>query len=948
MATIKRVQGNRLELAIPLQTETMTPSGKVVADYIVPEGAEVRVLLVSAWKNLAFVPTSVSGNLVTVVDNGTLPTGKYAVEVRIKEADGTPLRSKYCNIIEVCDCNDGVTTQYDDFIEGSVQLDAQVFYFAKGDKGDKGDAFTWEDFTEEEILLLQKPAQDKANEVTELQEQWTEAEAQRSQAETLRQQAEQGREQAEGARQTTFLQNEQQRQTTFETNEQARQEAERQREAAEDGRENAEEQRNTSERQRQTNEQSRNDAEALREQAENKRQQDTQTAINNAEQATLEAENVNARLSSDGGVVILTITNRQGYQTSKEVGFRIAKTYPNVAAMNADLANVEEGRFVMIAGSTEDVDTGKLYVRGASAFTFITDLSGAQGIKGDTGNGIASVTLNADYTLTIVFTDGTSTTTTSIRGEKGDPFTYDDFTPEQITELQRPATEAADKMKKEVQTLIVNTDAVLGAKDIPQFDETESYAIGDFVMKDGKLYKFLAGHAPGAWNPQEVRQTNLVTEVDNMVKSDYEEVIIDLKTETGDPLPNVEVVVTVEGEQSGRNLTTDAHGRCTTNVQKGLEYTVSCANVPNYLPVTDIVRRASLSTRYITVTYAEDDTLTREAVKITVGYSDQTLPKATWVRISYGGENYQLALNDENVAETTVRLGTVYTVSFEDIDGYKTPSSQTYTASLHGTRNINVSYVAPVAGLKWLMTNNTERELNDVSDLERINGDIFGLIVQTSDLMAAGCSFVIPLPFLLTQSATGTGQWLSANVTVPQLNYFDSAAAALADFDGDANCAAIEQFITEKKAEGTNYTSSMVSNCRGRVGGAPSFDDTKDYEAGDYVVYRNHLHLFQVNHAAGPWVDGETEQMTGFLMPDGVVRKCFSPAFAQIYAFRLLRNKVNEFTTSVFGIGSCNIASGTWWCSTQYSANYGVILFNGGFYNNGKYYYCNLLPILAY
>lgn len=138
MATIKRVQGNRLELVIPLQTETMTPSGKVVADYNVPEGAEVRVLLVSAWKNLAFVPTSVSGNLVTVVDNGTLPTGKYAVEVRIKEADGTPLRSKYCNIIEVCDCNDGVTTQYDDFIEGSVQLDAQVFYFAKGDKGDDG------------------------------------------------------------------------------------------------------------------------------------------------------------------------------------------------------------------------------------------------------------------------------------------------------------------------------------------------------------------------------------------------------------------------------------------------------------------------------------------------------------------------------------------------------------------------------------------------------------------------------------------------------------------------------------------------------------------------------------------------------------------------------------------------------------------------------------------
>ena len=60
----------------------------------------------------------------------------------------------------------------------------------------------------------------------------------------------------------------------------------------------------------------------------------------------------------------------------------------------------------------------------------VTDVDGAKsalipkGAKGDTGNGIASVTLNADYTLTVVFTDGTSWTSGSIRGErgpKGDP-----------------------------------------------------------------------------------------------------------------------------------------------------------------------------------------------------------------------------------------------------------------------------------------------------------------------------------------------------------------------------------------------------------------------------------------------------------------------------------------------------------------------------------------------
>lgn len=56
-------------------------------------------------------------------------------------------------------------------------------------------------------------------------------------------------------------------------------------------------------------------------------------------------------------------------------------------------------------------------------------LDGEKGDKGDkgdtgntgaTGNGINSITLNQDYTLTIVCTDGTSYTTDSIRGAKGD------------------------------------------------------------------------------------------------------------------------------------------------------------------------------------------------------------------------------------------------------------------------------------------------------------------------------------------------------------------------------------------------------------------------------------------------------------------------------------------------------------------------------------------------
>lgn len=53
--------------------------------------------------------------------------------------------------------------------------------------------------------------------------------------------------------------------------------------------------------------------------------------------------------------------------------------------MNADVNNVPEGSFVLIASNTEDVDNSKLYVKNASEFVYLSDLSGAQGLKGDKG-----------------------------------------------------------------------------------------------------------------------------------------------------------------------------------------------------------------------------------------------------------------------------------------------------------------------------------------------------------------------------------------------------------------------------------------------------------------------------------------------------------------------------------------------------------------------------------
>jgi hypothetical protein len=102
-------------------------------------------------------------------------------------------------------------------------------------------------------------------------------------------------------------------------------------------------------------------------------------------------------------------------------GSNTIKDYIN----NTLLPQLEQGYVSSIArtsgdGSAGSTDTYTISFHDGTAITF--DIyNGVDGAKGDTGNGIASVSLNEDYTLTINFTNGdTYTTPVPIRGEKGD------------------------------------------------------------------------------------------------------------------------------------------------------------------------------------------------------------------------------------------------------------------------------------------------------------------------------------------------------------------------------------------------------------------------------------------------------------------------------------------------------------------------------------------------
>lgn len=137
--TLHWVQGNTVNFAIPLQQETQTPQGKVVEDYYPAVDDVVTVSMCGKYLSTQ-IPCTVDGNVVIANDNGTLKVDVYGVEIRIKKADGTNLRSMWDTQVQIHKTNDGVLTEWDDFVAPDSQsLDAAIFFFAKGDKGDKGD-----------------------------------------------------------------------------------------------------------------------------------------------------------------------------------------------------------------------------------------------------------------------------------------------------------------------------------------------------------------------------------------------------------------------------------------------------------------------------------------------------------------------------------------------------------------------------------------------------------------------------------------------------------------------------------------------------------------------------------------------------------------------------------------------------------------------------------------
>ena len=262
------------------------------------------------------------------------------------------------------------------------------------------------------------------------------AEAIRQEEETQRQKDEQSRRKAESAREQSyadaeerrdelFVQREEQRQNAYEIAEQARQDKEAIRERQEATRVNQEEQ----------------------------RQSTFEVAMRNVDAATTLATETAEHPTKPGDDFYMYVWDpgTKSYSKTnifiKGEGFSIYKTYETIALMNADAANVPDGRFVLISNdNVDDPDNAKLYVKDSGVFRFLVDMSGAIGFTGKTPQlEIGTVTNGGNMSaasVSIVRTgtdaDGNPTYAINLALPM---VSYDDLTEAQKKELQKPTTD---------------------------------------------------------------------------------------------------------------------------------------------------------------------------------------------------------------------------------------------------------------------------------------------------------------------------------------------------------------------------------------------------------------------------------------------------------------------------------------------------------------------------
>ena len=150
-------------------------------------------------------------------------------------------------------------------------------------------------------------------------------------------------------------------------------------------------------------------------------------AASSANSAALSANDAGASAESASQSAVSASESADSAEASAQSASQSAQSASasaQSASSDADRAETARAFLENVSATANTLAPGSQatasYDGGVFSFGIPQGEQGTQGPKGVSGNGISSAVLNSDYTLTLTFTDGTSYTTPSIRGEKGE------------------------------------------------------------------------------------------------------------------------------------------------------------------------------------------------------------------------------------------------------------------------------------------------------------------------------------------------------------------------------------------------------------------------------------------------------------------------------------------------------------------------------------------------
>ena len=360
------------------------------------------------------------------------------------------------------------------------------------------------------------------------------------------------------------------------------------------------------------------------------------------------------------------------------------------------------------------------------------------------------------------------------QGVKGDPFTYDDFTESQIKELQKPATDAANK----AQDILKNAEiAINGAETV-----------------NAKLENYILSVTDREGNTNEINLN--ADETVNLTITSLVE---------GINVAGMKVNVYLNNGKTPTTYTTDSNGHVTFNVERGALYRIEFNEYGNAQPISPISYTATSGmVREISVEYKPYDEESSEKVVVTVtkyGADNQgTAYEGIPVSVTYDKKTVEYQSDSKGQVTVYVPYGKEYTVTVENQEGYYVSfnkNTRIYTATVP-QRLLDYRMYQFKAGIFVVDDNLNEYYIDDWVATGRDSEEVVALKVADSTLMINKGTFMIRTSDLRNMSKLPKLPWCTQQLLFTSIASNGNVSSDANYYNGESSTFLIRQEAQER------------------------------------------------------------------------------------------------------------------------------------------------------